>query len=266
MPFISEEENKISNQFLKDGYIVRSIKEFELVKKIKSEIYFILNEKKPESESELNDFFNNSHKKIELSKLNETRVELIAKLNALPWVRESYYQIAKEFLDLIVGNEISMQLRVNLSIQFPNDDSSLLPLHSDTWSGDSPFECVVWLPLVDCYETKSMYILSPEESNKLYSSFGEYMEIDSEELFRKISDKVNFINIKYGQVLIFDQGIPHGNRINKTSETRWSLNCRFKSVFTPYGDKKLGEFFEPINLKAASKMGMNYRLPNLKKK
>ena len=111
-----------------------------------------------------------------------------------------------------------------------------------------------------------MYILSPEESHKLYSSFGEYMEIDSEELFRKISDKVNFINIKYGQVLIFDQGIPHGNRINKTSETRWSLNCRFKSVFTPYGDKKLGEFFEPINLKAASKMGMNYRLPNLKKK
>ena len=32
--------------------------------------------------------------------------------------RESYYQIAKEFLDLIVGNEVSMQLRVNLSIQF----------------------------------------------------------------------------------------------------------------------------------------------------
>ena len=181
-------------------------------------------------------------------------------------MRESYYKIAKEFLDLIVGNEVSMQLRVNLSIQFPNDDSSLLPLHSDTWSGDSPFECVVWLPLVDCYDTKSMYILSPEESQKLSSSFGEYMEIDSEELFKKISDKVNFINIKYGQVLIFDQGIPHGNRINKTSETRWSLNCRFKSVFTPYGDKKLGEFFEPINLKAASKMGMNYRLPNLKKK
>ena len=75
MSFISEEENKISNQFLNDGYIVRSIKEFELVKKL-TEIYFILNEKKPESESELNDFFNNSHKKIELSKLNETRGNL----------------------------------------------------------------------------------------------------------------------------------------------------------------------------------------------
>ncbi len=47
-----------------------------------------------------------------------------------------------------------MQLRVNLSIQMPEDESSLLPVHADTWSGDSPYEVVVWLPLVDCYDTK----------------------------------------------------------------------------------------------------------------
>ena len=42
-------------------------------------------------------------------------------------------------LETIVGNELAMQLRVNLSIQLPGDDSSLLPLHSDVWSGDSQF-------------------------------------------------------------------------------------------------------------------------------
>ena len=46
--------------------------------------------------------------------------------------------------------------------------------------------------------------------------------------------------------------------INKESETRWSMNVRFKGIFTPYGDKKIGEFFEPINLKAASIIGMKY--------
>ena len=45
-----------------------------------------------------------------------------------------------------------MQMRVNLSIQLPRDKSSLLPVHSDVWSGDSPFETVVWLPLVDCFK------------------------------------------------------------------------------------------------------------------
>ena len=38
------------------------------------------------------------------------------------------------------------------------------------------------------------------------------------------------------------------------------MNIRFKGLFTPYGDKKLGEFFEPITLKPISKKGMNYKL------
>ena len=63
-------------------------------------------------------------------------------------------------------------------------------------------------------------------------------------------------------ILIFNQNLPHGNVVNLESETRWSLNCRFKSVFSPYGDKKIGEFFEPITLRAISKIGMNYKYPN----
>ena len=76
---------------------------------------------------------------------------------------------------------------------------------------------------------------------------------------------VNWINIKYGQVLIFNQNLPHGNIVNEEKETRWSFNCRFKSLFSPYGDKKLGEFFEIQNLKPASQLALNYQLPNFKK-
>jgi hypothetical protein len=41
------------------------------------------------------------------------------------------------------------------------------------------------------------------------------------------------------------------------------MNCRFKGVFTPYGDKKIGEFFEPITLRAASRNGMSYQYPEV---
>ena len=47
--------------------------------------------------------------------------------------------------------------------------------------------------------------------------------------------------------MIFNQCLPHGNTHNREKETRWSLNCRFKSVFSPYADK-IGEFFEPVTL------------------
>ena len=54
-----------------------------------------------------------------------------------------------------------MQKSLNLSIQFPKDDSSLLPIHSDVWSGDHLLRSICGY-LVDCYKTKSMYILKPK--------------------------------------------------------------------------------------------------------
>ena len=82
-------------------------------------------------------------------------------------LRELYYKISRRWLDSLIGNEVAMQLRVNLSIQLPKDNSSLLPLHSDVWSGDSPFETVVWIPLVNCYKSKAMYILPPKKYEKV---------------------------------------------------------------------------------------------------
>jgi sporadic carbohydrate cluster 2OG-Fe(II) oxygenase len=69
------------------------------------------------------------------------------------------------------------------------------------------------------------------------------------------------MNVPFGSILLFNQNLPHGNRINRENEARWTMNCRFKSVFTPYKDKKLGEFFEPITLRAASRAGMAYTPP-----
>ena len=46
------------------------------------------------------------------------------------------------------------------------------------------------------------------------------------------------------------QNLPHGNVMNMENETRISMNCRFKSYFSPFGDKKLGEFV----LKVADKI------------
>ena len=82
-------------------------------------------------------------------------------------------------------------------------------------------------------------------------------------LFNFVKKDLEWLEVKYGEVLIFNQTLPHGNRVNLEKESRWSMNCRFKGVFTPYGDKKIGEFFEPIVLKPASICGLNYNLPDL---
>ena len=175
--------------------------------------------------------------------------------------KAAYYQVAKPYLDILVGNELAMQLRVNLSIQMPGDESSLLPIHADTWSGDSPYEVVVWVPLVDCYDTKSMYFLPPKIAKSLSNNYKVHAQGNSDQLFRTIRDDVEWMKVDYGEVLVFNQIYPHGNVVNEEDETRWSMNCRFKSLFSPYKDKKIGEFFEPITMRPVTKIAMDYNLP-----
>ena len=39
--------------------------------------------------------------------------------------------------------------------------------------------------------------------------------MSTDKLFLNIKKYVNWINIKYGQVLIFNQNLPHGNIVNE---------------------------------------------------
>ena len=251
MDFLSLEDKKVEQEFVEQGYVIRPVADKDALDKIKKFALGKLFDKD----------LNQAHEIVSIDKLNAFRLDVIRQINEQPWMREAYYQIAKPYLDALVGNELAMQLRVNLSIQMPGDESSLLPVHADTWSGDSPYEVVVWLPLVDCYDTKSMYFLPPKAANSLSDNFKLHAQGDSDQLFNAIEGDVNWMKIDYGEVLVFNQIYPHGNRVNKESETRWSMNCRFKSLFSPYKDKKIGEFFEPITMRPVTKVSMNYKLP-----
>ena len=261
MKLIDNKANKDVKDYLSKGYIVKTIKQIKSLDYIRKifikeilKIFPSLKNQKPEY------ILNYIHKIVKVNGLNDFRLKIFNNVNKNEKFRINYYNLSKEFLDQIVGNELVMQSRVNLSIQMPKDSSSLLPIHADTWSGVSPFEVVVWLPLVNCYRTKTMYILKKDKISKVNKIILN-KKLTTDQIFRKIKNDVIWLELKYGEVLIFDQSIPHGNVVNEEIETRWSMNCRFKGIFTPYGDKKLGEFFEPISLKPASLRGINYKHP-----
>ena len=171
--FLSKKEISISKEFEKKGYLVKDITDIQSLTKIRK-IFVNSIKKNISAKTKLtkdSDILNFIHKNIKSNKLNNFRIKIINQVNDNKELRRLYYNVARSYLDILIGNELSMQLRINLSIQLPNDKSSLLPLHSDVWSGDSPFEIVVWLPLVDCYKTKAMYILPPSKYDKIELEF-----------------------------------------------------------------------------------------------
>jgi len=262
--FIEDDTVELGQQFIDDGYLVlpaENLDALERIRRCAAELAAsAIGEELP---NDISNFLNNFHERVSIDELNTVRLKVIEGLNKQSWLRAAYFQLARQAIFSLVGNELAMQRRVNLSMQLPQDTSSLLPVHADVWSGDSPYEIVLWVPLVDCYRTKSMYLMPPAKDRALQARMGEvFKDSSASNLFKVIEDDVQWMDVPYGNVLIFSQTLMHGNQPNEEPDTRWTMNCRFKSLFSPYSDKRLGEFFEPITLRPSSRIALDYELPD----
>lgn len=263
--FTTEFDDELATEFLNKGYIIHETTEMNALKAIRMRVIEIACEildialpDEPEK------FLNDIHQRVSIEKLNDFRMTLYQRMNAHSWFRPTYFALGRPVLDSIVGNELAMQNRINFSLQFPNDSSSLLSIHSDSFSGETPYQVVQWVPMVDVYDTKAMFILPPEHNRKYFPKFKEIVENGGmENLFETVRDHLEWIEVPFGHVLIFSPNLFHGNIVNETPETRWSMNARFTGLFTPYAsaEKNLGTFYLPITVKPVSRIGMSYSAP-----
>ncbi|MFN8391626.1 MAG: sporadic carbohydrate cluster 2OG-Fe(II) oxygenase [Bdellovibrionota bacterium] len=263
--FIDPNEEALGNKFLTQGYLNHPVDNRSALDALRHAIVEIVAEHigapLPKDEAH---FLNFVHEQVPVEKLNDMRLKVFSKMNAIPWFKPTYYGLAKSALDAVVGNELAMQSSVNLSVQYPNDRSSLLSVHADTWSEESPFQVVAWLPLVDVYDTKAMYLLSPEKNRTVNKRLRDISKTGgSDKLFEAYEKDFEWVKVPYGNVLVFSPNLLHGNVVNVTPETRWSMNVRFKGLFTPYmsEEKKLGDFYLPITTKVVTRVGINYKVP-----
>jgi len=257
-------ENEI-HFFQKNGYLIKKSSNQYSLNKIQDFLYYIFSKnKKSINLGKKINFFQQLHKELPKSKLNEFRVNAIEKINKSKPFREWYYNSAKELLDSMVGNEIAMQKKINLSIQMPNDEKSMLPMHSDIYAGESPFEVVIWIPMMNVKKSShSMFITNPRDNKKINEQITKNKNSTILKIYNKYKKKFKFLKINYGEILIFSPIIQHGNIVNKTNETRVSLNCRFKSLLSPYDvfsktHRNIPHFFEPHVIKPLTKIGFNF--------
>ena len=263
MSFFRSDEERLSTAFLEHGYVIAPVQDPAALDRIRDFIVersaAFLGVAVPGDKS---GFLERIGATVtDPVQLNDLRLAVIDALTTAPWFREAYFACGRPLLETLVGNELAMQRGIGFSIQLPGDTSSVLPLHSDAWSEDSPFEVVLWIPFVDVAATQSMFILRREHDLAWRERMHEFADKSVDELFTTLERDVEYLTIPYGHVLCFTHTLMHGNRVNAEATARWSLNVRFKGLFTPYSDKKLGDFFDPITLRPASRIGIDYRLP-----
>jgi sporadic carbohydrate cluster 2OG-Fe(II) oxygenase len=259
---LREAEKKVAEQFLSAGYLIADTEDRPALDRIQATVAHAAAKflGLPEA-SNPNAFLDSIGSRVTPENLNDLRLAVINTLLGSTWFRQAYFSCGRSLVETLAGNELAMQRGVGFSIQLPQDQKSLLPLHSDAWSEDSPFEIVLWIPLVDVFRTKSMFILPKEQEQQWRVRMAEYSNRGVAALFEDMEKDVRWLDIPYGKVLVFTHTMMHGNHINREATARWSMNVRFKGLFTPYSDKRLGDFFDPITIRPASRIGMTYEQP-----
>jgi sporadic carbohydrate cluster 2OG-Fe(II) oxygenase len=258
---LDDDTMDLGRRYRADGFVVLASADPEASKRLRRRVVELTAAwlgSPPPNTDQLETWLDNIHTVVSCDEVNELRVKVMAGLADDAQVRRWIFSIARPWLEALVGNELAMQLRPNLSVQLPGDADSALAIHADTWSGHSPFEAVVWIPLVDCWGTKSLYMVPPAVAEGLWERFAAGRGRSTSDLFDAVVDDVVWIEAAFGQVVVFDHSLPHGNQTNGETTTRWSLNCRFTGLFTPYGDKGLGDFFTPITMRPVTQGALGY--------
>ncbi len=250
-----EIENYIS-EFSEKGYVIIPIKKNnEFIKSRRFISDFLRNKYDKKGSDE--EILNNSHSFIENiseSKVNELVLSVISEFKKKFKMDEIVFKSSKEFLTSLLGSDIASQKNPNIVFQHPKSLRTS-ELHRDA-PGNSFFEIVSWVPLVDCFSTKSFYILDKQCSESLKQKHINDNYENWSELRREAIKYGTHLEIKYGHALFFWSGLLHGSVMNETNESRWSYNVRFKNLFAPSGLKEPLAFYRVLSKSSITEMAL----------
>jgi len=199
------------------------------------------------------------HRYIDVKEINDLRLNLFTKLNTNYDWKKAIMEIAGNEIRNTIGPDICVQKKINFSIQLPQDHNSILGMHSDSWSAETPYQINVWIPLTDSYSSNSMFVLDKDRTLEVTKSIiqNSFYKIPS-----GICQDADFLKMKFGEILIFNPCLLHGNILNKTDKTRIALHLRFKNIYAPelkaYPDRTTGIFYEPLEVSENTKFAMEY--------
>jgi sporadic carbohydrate cluster 2OG-Fe(II) oxygenase len=204
-----------------------------------------------------NDFIlNNAHQLCNINsdaEANDFVLELIASLTNNTSFAKTAYNSFGTVIEKLLGPDLHSQKGNNIVFQMPGSQR-FSELHTDS-PPNSEFEIVVWIPLVDCYDTKSFYIVPLAESLRLLSSYNsdsDWIAFRHEAIM--CSERVS---VPFGNAVIFWTGLLHGSPINTTSESRWAVNVRFKNLFAPCGQHDPLTYYDVFQMSSLTRMGLN---------
>lgn len=241
----------------KQGFAICDIEHLQGIELIKKDLSIWLKERYAINNSNPDYILNNIHLLAGLlneSEANDLTLEAIKYLSVKYTFDEFIYDSCPSFFLALFGCDIHSQKHNNLVVQHPSSSRNS-ELHIDA-PPTSQFEVVCWLPLVDCYGSKTFYLVPIKRSIALMKQYHEGKYPTWEKFKSACLVDAQKVDVSYGQVLFFSSCQLHGSEKNETNETRWCLNARFKSLFAPCGSHDPLVFYRALKVGPLTKIAL----------
>ncbi len=267
-----QSNNKFTDQFAEMGFCEGSFSDCQSLESCRSTIIDYLQKNLHPDINDLRHYHNyvqdeTQHRDIhyELSQLLSEK----APHQALFWDNQSIFSA-------LLGLDIDIQVSPYLRISRPGLSTDNIGFHRDTFYGNSAFEVSCVTPLVDLEKGSEVFVMPQSQS------FGplayDVVAHDSIEKGSK-QNQIGFLystkkiknlekgrlygpTMKRGQFLLFSLGVIHGQEINSSNITRWSIDFRLRPAFAPMNKNLKPGYYTAITRSPTSRVADTYYRSN----
>ena len=211
----------------KKGYAVCEVEDLNLFKKLTDSFVENIN---------ISGINNKNIREVRRSLAKMSKAEINkSMINFLTFNKNLSEMMINSFPNLIenlCGKELFIQRRAHTTINVPGDDQAKQVAHYEMISGISPFAYILWAPLHDLEDDGGAYHIELKKSIDLMKKGEADGLVSGPEVLNFMENKKP-PRIKFGQAIIFNPFVIHGNIPFNSELARIACNVRFQSFKKP---------------------------------
>ena len=174
------------------------------------------------------DFVRKAMAKMSKAEINRSMIDLLKFTN----LSEMIINSCPKLVESLCGKELFIQRRATIIMNVPGEGQAKQWPHYELMSGISPFTYVIWAPLHDLEDQSGAYYINQKES----------LEVMKKEQAAGLVNGPTVLNmmqnqkptpLKFGQAIIFNPFVLHGNVTFNSKFARIAYSVRFQSNNKP---------------------------------
>jgi len=166
--------------------------------------------------------------KMSQAEINRSMINLLTFTN----LSEMMINSCTSLVESLCGKELFIQRRAHTIINVPGKEHSKQWPHYELMSGISPFTYVLWAPLHDIEDNGGAYHIDQKVSLKVMKKEQKAGLVNGPTVFNMMNNQKP-PRLKFGQVIVFNPFVIHGNVPFNSKFARIACNVRFQSCKKP---------------------------------